>query len=86
MYERQNKYQSQLLSLSSLVKKLLAISKQFYKDNKRNYGKPQVPRDFFKHINLHKEFSAYFENISELKKNSINGDIEKLMNNLLSID
>ena len=86
MYERANKYSIELKPLEYLVKKLLTISKKFYQENKRNYGKPQVPRDYFKHVNLHKEFNNYFYKLPATKKNLIKRDVEKLVNNISSFE
>ena len=74
------------LLMARFRNKLLIFSNKFYQINKRNYGKLQRPNDFFKHVNLHKDFELLYKNFDVLKKNAIDKSFQRFVNAISSID
>ena len=77
MVERDRYYQNELEPLNKLVKESFRFASAFYMKNKKIDGRIQDPRDFFKHINLHKQMEAF------LRKNSFNTRLKTHCKDLL---
>ncbi len=81
LVERQNRYHKELQPLNKLIREVFDLSISFYRKNKKIDGKIQEARDFYKHINFHKKFFAFYKRTAKHRQ-KINSQIKQLLNNI----
>lgn len=79
--EREKSYNAVLKPLNMLINDLFSLSIKFYNKNKKSEGKIQEARDFYKHINLHIEFSKFYDR-STIERKKIEPKCQQFIKNL----
>lgn len=69
MAERRRYYFSELWPLEKIVKEAFRFSSSFYNKHKKIDGKNQEPIDFYKHKNIHRLMTNYYNKSGKYKKN-----------------
>jgi hypothetical protein len=84
LIEPKNRYPKEFQPVDNLIRDIFALSLAFYRRYRKIEGKIQEPRDFYKHVNFHKKFFAFYKRKNKHRK-KINFHLKQLYKNLTAL-
>lgn len=79
--ERKNTYKEELRPLNKLIKETFDLSLSFYRKKKKETGRIQEPRDFYKHVDFHKKFFSFYTKSAQHRK-KINSLLKQFLSSI----